>query len=116
MVRFLADENFNGDIVRGLFRRKPELDLITIQQAGLSRATDLALLQWAAESGRLLLTHDVQTLPGFAYQRVSAGLPMAGVVEVPQDLSIGIAIDLILLISEASAAEEWWNQVIYLPF
>jgi hypothetical protein len=27
MLRLVSDENFNGDIVRGLFRRYPELEL-----------------------------------------------------------------------------------------
>lgn len=27
MLRFLADENFNNDIVRGLLRRVPDLDI-----------------------------------------------------------------------------------------
>ena len=28
MLRFAADENFNGDIVRGLLRRNPNLDIV----------------------------------------------------------------------------------------
>lgn len=28
MVHLLSDENFNGDIVRGLFLRQPDLDLL----------------------------------------------------------------------------------------
>ena len=34
MLKLLADENFNGDIVRGLFLRRPELDLVRIQDVG----------------------------------------------------------------------------------
>jgi hypothetical protein len=40
MLRFAADENLNGDIVRGLFRRQPDLDLIRVQDVGLSGADD----------------------------------------------------------------------------
>jgi precorrin-6B methylase 2 len=36
MLRFAADENFNGDIVRGLLRRNPKLDIVRIQDVGLS--------------------------------------------------------------------------------
>ena len=35
MLRFVADENFNNNIVRGLLRRQPELDLVRIQDVGL---------------------------------------------------------------------------------
>jgi hypothetical protein len=62
-----------------------------------------------------LLTHDVQTLPGFAFERVIAKLPMAGVIAVRQGLSIGKAIDDIFLVLMASASDEWQDQVIYLP-
>jgi hypothetical protein len=40
MLRFAADENFNGDIVRGLLRRNPKLDIVRVQDVGLSGADD----------------------------------------------------------------------------
>jgi hypothetical protein len=43
----LADENLNSDIVRGLLRRKPDLDM-----------DDPALLVWCAAQNRVLITHD----------------------------------------------------------
>jgi hypothetical protein len=49
MLRLLADENFNGSIVCGLLRRLPGLDILTVQQAGLSGAGDPDVLEWAAE-------------------------------------------------------------------
>jgi hypothetical protein len=33
MVAFAADENFNNDILRGLLRRKPDLDIVRVQDA-----------------------------------------------------------------------------------
>ena len=56
MLRLLTDENFNGSIVRGLVRRQPEIDLVRVQDIGLSRADDRAVLAWAAHEGRVLLT------------------------------------------------------------
>jgi hypothetical protein len=35
-VTDLADENFNGDIVRGLLRRNPTLDIVRVQDEGFS--------------------------------------------------------------------------------
>jgi hypothetical protein len=32
MLRFLADQNFDGDIIRGLLRNIPDLDVITADQ------------------------------------------------------------------------------------
>ncbi|MBU2609951.1 MAG: DUF5615 family PIN-like protein, partial [Chloroflexi bacterium] len=48
MLRLAADENFNNDIVRGLLRRKPDLDIVRIQDVGLSAADDPTMLEWAA--------------------------------------------------------------------
>ena len=42
MLRLAADENFNGDIVRGLLRRNPKRDIVRVQEVGLSGAEDLS--------------------------------------------------------------------------
>ena len=115
MLRLAADENFNNDIVRGLMRRKSDLDIVRIQDIGLSGADDETVLEWAAQEGRILLTHDVSTLTHFAYERVTEGIPMPGVFEINRKVSIGIAIDDILLIAECSLEGEWEKQVCYLP-
>jgi hypothetical protein len=47
MLRLAADENFNNDIVRGLLRREPGLDIVRIQDVGLSGADDPTVLEWA---------------------------------------------------------------------
>ena len=39
MLRLLADENFSGDIVRGLLLRQPDLDLVRAQDVGLGVRT-----------------------------------------------------------------------------
>ena len=115
MLLLLADENLNNDILRGMLRRKPDLDIIRIQDVGLSNAEDDIILEWAAKSGRVLVTHDVTTVTNFAYQRVRSGRPMPGVIEVDDDLPIGRAIDELLLIVEYSEPGEWEGQVLYVP-
>ena len=115
MLLLIADENFNNDIVRGLLRRKPELDIVRVQDVGLSGADDPTILEWAAQEKRVLLTHDVTTLTKFAYERVEAGQWMPGVIEVSRSVPLGVAIDDILLLAEASHDGEWEGQILYLP-
>ncbi len=115
MLRLAADENFNNDIVRGLLRRKPDLDIMRVQDVSLSGADDPTILEWTAQEGRVLLTHDVSTLIRYAYERVKAGKPMPGVFEVSRQVPIGVAIEDILLIAECSLEGEWEGQVRYLP-
>ncbi len=54
MLRFLSDENFSDDIVRGLFLRQPDLDLVRVQETGLREADDPTILAWATEQDRIL--------------------------------------------------------------
>lgn len=115
MVKFVADENFNNTIVRGLLRRNPNLDMVRVQDVGLSGADDPTVLEWAAQDNRVLLTHDVATITHYAYERVQAGKPMPGVFEVNRSVAISVAIEDILLLDECSLEDEWQGQVRYLP-
>lgn len=115
MLSFLADENFDNDIVRGILRRDLTVDLVRLQDVGLSGAPDPEVLQWSAERGRILLTHDVATITKYVYQRVADRLPMPGVFEVSQTSAVGNVIDDILLLWELSSEDEWEGQVLYLP-
>jgi hypothetical protein len=53
-VRWLADENFNYAVVRGIIRREPTFDIVRVQDAGVGGYEDPMLLAWAAEHGRLI--------------------------------------------------------------
>lgn len=117
MVKLLLDENFNNDVLHGVLRHNPELDYLRVQDIPeLYSKDDPTLLAWAAEHNRVLLTHDVRTMTHFAYERVRAGLPMAGVFEVSRHASLGQLIDDILIIVGGSHEDEWHNQVHFLPF
>ncbi|NEV64684.1 DUF5615 family PIN-like protein [Thiorhodococcus minor] len=115
MIRLLADENFNNNVVRGVRLRDPEIDVVRVQDVGLSGADEPSVLAWAAEQGRILLTHDVATITAFAYERVRAGKPMPGVFEVARTVALRAAIDDILLLASCSVDGEWEGQVRYLP-
>jgi hypothetical protein len=116
MLRFAVDENFNMHIVNGVLRRLSTVDMVRAQDAGLLEgADDPTVLAWAASEERVLLTHDVNTVTAFAYERVRQGLPMPGVFEVALDVSVSVAIEEILLLAECALEGEWEGQVNYLP-
>lgn len=115
MLRFAADENFNGDIVRGLLRRASALDIVRVQDVGLSGADDSAVLEWAAAQGKIVITHDISTLAQHAFDRIAAGQPMPGVFEVQSVAPISRTIDDLLLLAECSHQGEREGQVRFLP-
>ncbi len=115
MLSLLSDENFDGDIVRGLMLRNPNLDLLRVQDVGLREVDDPAILAWAATNGRILLTHDRATMPDFAYNRLVRGAPMAGMFVINDRMPIRQAIDELLLLVDCSEQSEWKGVVLYLP-
>lgn len=114
MIKFLADENFDNHILRGVLRRNQNIDIVRVQDVGLYSFDDETVLEAAATENRVLLTHDIKTIIAFAYERVKKGLPMPGVFEVSKSLSLKVVIEDILLL-EASLPDEWEGQVRFLP-
>ena len=74
MIRFLADEDFNNNILRSLTRRMPQIDIVRVQDLEIRAASDDDVLARAARERRLVLTHDVNTLLGRAIERVELGV------------------------------------------
>jgi hypothetical protein len=103
-MRFTADENFNNDILRDVLRRYPELDVVRIEDTEVYEAEDPAVLEWVAQAGCVLLTHDTRTMPDFAYARVRGGKPLPGVFVVNDQAPMGEVIDDLLTILGASDA------------
>jgi len=115
MIRLLTDENFNQNIVRGLNRRCPYLDLLSVRDVGLSGLPDPLLLNWAAQENRIMLTHDFGTMINYAKQLLIQGEPMAGALFVPERLPIGRAIEDLQLVVECRSQSEMYNCIEYLP-
>ncbi len=117
MLRLASDADVHGEIVRGLRRRLPELDLVRVQDALPEGTPDPEVLAWAAAENRVLITNDRNTMVGFAYQRVATGGLVAGLIATTNEQSIGSAIDDILLIAEYMSEAEITDQVVvFLPF
>lgn len=115
MIRLLADENFNGKILRGVRRERPDADIVRVQDTALYQASDVEVLEWAAQEGRIVLTHDVETMVGFANERIAAGLAMPGVIVSRDILAVGDIVDDLFTILGASEMSDWENLVTFLP-
>lgn len=107
MLKLLSDENFNGDIVRGLFLRQPNLDLLRVQDVGLQEVDDPAILNWAVENDRIILTHNRATMPNFAYERLLKGEQMLGLFVANDRMPVRQAIDELLLLVDGGEQAEW---------
>lgn len=115
MLRLLLDENFDQRILRGLRLQIPRLDYLIVQETELRGQNDPAVLAWAAEHRRILVTHDVNTITKYAYERLTQGETLPGVIIVPDDLAPGVAIAELAVLVECCEAYELQGQVKYIP-
>ena len=110
-VRFQADNDLRRAIIRGVLRRLPTADF---QAQPLNDVDDLAVLHMAAEAGRIVVSHDVSTMPqAFAEFRQTSHSP--GVLLTPQSWAIAEVIEHLVLICELTESSEWQDRICYLP-
>lgn len=113
-IRFQADADLNEDILTGTRRREPLIDFQTSDEAGIRGLSDDTVLAAAAREGRVLVSHDRKTMP-----RHFAGLiatnESLGLLIVSQKAGLIVTIEELLLIWNASEAEEWINRISSIP-
>jgi hypothetical protein len=97
-------------------RRIPRLDAVTAFEIGMNEATDPQLLTWAAQEGRIIITHDRRTMPTHAADLMSSGKHIAGLFVVLRSLPLHQVIDDLELMITCSENDEWVNIIRYLPF
>ncbi len=111
-MRWLADECFDNDIIRGLTRRSPDFDLVGAQdKPEIAGRDDETLLARAGDRRRVVPTHDLATM----VQALRDQRAFAAIVLVPDSLSIGRVIEDVLLLDQCGAESDWGAGVIYLP-
>jgi hypothetical protein len=110
-VKFQADNDLDRAIVRGVLRRCP---IVEFGSQPIDDVDDLTVLHLAAQENRVLVSHDISSMPvAFAQYRRDGHSP--GVLLVPQLWPLADAIDQLVVIWEVSDATEWQDRICYLP-
>jgi predicted nuclease of predicted toxin-antitoxin system len=115
-IRFQADADLKQAIVTGVTRRQANIDFQSANAVGLEGIQDAEVLAITAQDRRVLVTHDRRTMPAEFGQFILSNNSSSGVLIRSQSLPINEAIEAIILIWEASTAEEWMNQIMTFPF
>lgn len=113
-IRFQADADFNETILLAAIRREPSLDFQTAPVGGIIGLADPDVLARAASERRILVTHDLRTMPRH-FAEFTAKRASAGVVIVPQSMPTNVVVEDLLLIHAATEADEWTNRLVFLP-
>ena len=110
-IRFAVDEDFDERIVRGVLRRNGQIDFLSVKEVGLRSVADEHVLEWAAREGRMLLTHDRNTMSGEAARRINQDLSMPGLIVIPQEERLGPYIEQIIQVFASDDNQDWKNRI-----
>ncbi|HET9320244.1 MAG TPA: DUF5615 family PIN-like protein [Bryobacteraceae bacterium] len=113
-VKFQADADLDGRVVRGLRRKMPEIDFRTAAGAELDGLEDSEVLRIAAQNGRVLVSQDRRTMPGH-FRRFVAETTSSGLILLREGIAIATAVEELALIWSASEGEEWVNRLVWIP-
>ena len=114
-VRLLADENLSRVIVTATVRLEPSLEFLVATEVGLAGQPDPVVLDYAAQNSLIVVTHDVRTMIAFAKERMAEGTPMPGLFLVSQEDSPREIAESLVFIWASTPAEEWRDQIVFLP-
>ncbi len=70
---FLADHDRLEQIVAGVLRRVPTVEFIRVRDIGSVDRPDAEAQDYAANHELIIVSHDVNTMPAQAYDRIAAG-------------------------------------------
>jgi predicted nuclease of predicted toxin-antitoxin system len=118
-IKFQADEDLHQDLVRAVRQHNSEIDFKTSHESNLRGALDPEVLDFAAREGRVLVSHDLRTMREHFAQFINTKT-CAGVILIPQKIVFqrelfNQAVDELILIWEASEAEEYLNRILIIP-
>ncbi|HLF28235.1 MAG TPA: DUF5615 family PIN-like protein [Anaerolineae bacterium] len=106
-IKFLMDEHVDVDVTRAL--RGRGVDVLTVQDVGLTHTDDDRIITLALEQGRVVFTQDADFLRW--HQRAT---PHAGIAYVHRQTPIGRIVRGLLLIYDVLTDEDIRGQIEFL--
>jgi len=107
-LSLLCDEHIPYPVIKGLRRRG--IDVVSVQEIGLSSEEDKVIMDKAKEDGRLIYTQDADFL-----RLHQLGHPHIGIIyHHPLAYSIGEAIRKVILICEKFSSEQLKGNIKFL--
>lgn len=111
----LIDHNFDERLLRRLWGRIPELEIVLAREAGLAAATDEKLLQQALDRGWTVLTHDASTIPPLLDALLRSNRPTPRVVVVRTGALQSAVVDDLEVVLVCSMPRDWEYGTIWMP-
>ena len=114
-IRFQADADLKHAIISGTLRRSATIDFRRAEAVPLEGLTDPVVLALAAQDGRVLVSHDVNTMEGH-FRDFIRDNKSPGLILIPQKrVGIGDAIESLVLLWEVLDSADLENRICILP-
>lgn len=116
-IKSLLDERVNPRLRKGLKRLAPEIVVWRLgdPSAPTLGTLDPEILLWCEERGFSLVTNNRESMPVHLREHLAAGRHMPDIFTLNPNMTIGETADELVLIWGASEAEEYADQLNYLP-
>lgn len=101
-----------------LQRYHPAIDILRVgdEEAPPLGTLDPDILRYLDQAQRILVTDNRATMPDHADEHLKSGGQHWGILEIRPQTTKKQVIDTLCLLWEASEAEEWINQIQWIPF
>ena len=117
MRRFLIDENISPQHRTQLLNHEPSLTVLVIgdEDTPPKSTPDPEILEWCEQHQFILITNNQESMPQHLSDHLSAGHHVPGIFTINLEVPMGKIIEELLLIAGASDADEYIDQITYIP-
>jgi predicted nuclease of predicted toxin-antitoxin system len=110
-IRYQADNDLDRRIIDAMMRLVPESQFKTAPEAGFHTGTpDSEVLRIAAEDDRILVTHDLKTMPRHFGEFIEHSIS-PGVIIIRQEVAIREAALWLQFFQEAGTPDDFVNTI-----
>lgn len=116
-LRYLLDEHVNPRFKRALKNAAPELEVLVIGDLGTPplKSLDPDILIWCEANTFSLVTNNRKSMPVHLQDHISQGRHVPPIFVMNSAMTFGNLVDELILIWRVCSAEEFWDQLLYLP-
>ncbi len=116
-LRYLMDENVDPGYQTEILRRRPDLVVWRVGNAGApERGTlDPEILCWCEENNFVLVTNNRRSMPVHLVEYLEQGRHIPGIFILSTRVTMGKNIEDLILIAECALEGEYQDQIVNLP-
>lgn len=116
-IKYLLDEHVNPRLRKALKRSAPDIVVWRIGDpvAPALSTPDQEILLWCEDHGFSLVTNNRDSMPVHLREHLAVGRHVPGIFTLNPNMTIGETAAELVLIRGASEAEEYQDQLYYLP-